>query len=90
MITNVVSKKPAIYSGEGRSGICICGHFCEDHHLGVILNEDYLQPRSNGIVETYLPGECEYFGFNEMGGLDSEGKEHCFKYRDSMLPDEHN
>ena len=82
--------KPAIYSGEGRSGVCQCGHSWEDHHLGIILNEDYRQPRHNGVVECYLPEECEYFGCNESGGLDADGNEHCFGYRDSSCQDEHN
>lgn len=42
------------------------------------------------MVEAYIPQECEEFGFNEGGGLDADGKDHCFGYRDSALPDEHN
>ena len=73
---------PRRYSGEGRTGICVCGHSWEDHHLGVTMNPDYPEP--------YLPQECEFFGFNEGSGLDAAGKEHCWQYRDSALPDEHN
>ena len=68
------------YSGPNRCGTCICGHTWENHHLGVVLNEDY----RNATGEAYLPQECEAFGFNETGGLDAEGKDHCHKYRDSM------
>ena len=42
------------------------------------------------MKEAYLPQEWEFFGCNEDGGLDTEGNEHCFGYRDSALPDEHN
>lgn len=74
------------YSGPGRSGICVCGHKWEEHHLGVVLNPEYV----NETGEAYIPQECEHFGFNEGGGLDAEGEEHCHRYRDEMLPDEHN
>lgn len=33
--------------------------------------------------EAYVPQECEFYGCNEMGGLDSEGEVHCFGYEDS-------
>lgn len=81
--------RPAIYSGEGRSGICMCGHSWEDHHLGIVMNEKSLQVH-NGELEGYIPQECEFYGCNEEGGLDAEGNDHCSQYRDSLLPDEHN
>ena len=74
------------YSGPGRSGVCICGHSWEDHHLGCVMNADYAE----ATKESYVPGECEFFGSNEDGGLDAEGNDHCFGYRDSALPNEHN
>ncbi len=74
------------YSGPGRSGICVCGHSWEDHHLGVIVNQKIAEERH----EMYVPQECEFYGHNEDGGLDAEGNEHCFGYRDSLLPEEHN
>jgi len=69
------------YSGPGRSGMCVCGHSWKDHHLGVVLNEEYYA----ATQEAYVPQECEFFGFDETGGLDAEGKEHCQRYRDSAL-----
>lgn len=71
------------YSGPNRSGICICGHSWERHHLGIVLQQAYLDATN----EAYLPGECEAFGFNEAGGLqlvDGEWVDHCHVYRDSM------
>ena len=75
--------RPRQYSGIGRSGICICGHPWDEHHLGVKMRD-----LENG--EAYIPGECEFYGCNEDGGLDADGKDHCFSYRDAALPDEHN
>lgn len=69
------------YSGPGRSGICVCGHSWEDHHLGMVLNDVYFEATG----ESYVPQECEYYGHNETGGLDAEGKDHCHRYRDSLL-----
>ena len=81
--------RPARYSGTGRTGICICGHSWEEHHLSVVMREG-AEKVHNGSVEYYIPEECEHFGFDEMGGLDAAGNDHCFRYRDSALPDEHN
>src|SRR6266478_3944 len=66
------------YSGPKNSGICICGHSWEDHHLGIVMNEDYF----NDTGEYYFPEECEVYGFNKTGGLDSEGNDHCGRYND--------
>ena len=66
------------YSGPGRSGICVCGHTWEEHHLGVVLNEEYYKV----TLEAYVPQECEFFGSNERGSLDAEGNPHCHSYRD--------
>lgn len=74
------------YSGPKCSGICVCGHKWDEHHLGIVLNPDYVKDTG----EAYIPQECEHFGFNETGGLDDKGKEHCFGYRDVLWPDEHN
>lgn len=73
-----------IYSGEGRTGICICGHSWEDHHLGMRMQGN------DETKEGYVPQECEFYGTNEDGGLDADGNDHCFGYRDSALSDEHN
>jgi hypothetical protein len=70
------------YSGPNRSGICVCGHSWEDHHLGIVMNEEY----RNDTHEAYLPQECEHFGFNETSGLefvDGKWVNHCQNYRDS-------
>lgn len=79
-------KHVAKYSGPGRSGICVCGHSWEDHHLGMVMRQEYVDDTKEG----YIPQECEHFGNNEMGGLDTDGNEHCFGYHDSMVPDPHN
>ena len=67
------------YSGINRSGVCKCGHSWEDHHLSVVMNQDYAEQTG----EAYLPEECEHYGFNEMGGLDTEGRTHCHRYLDA-------
>ena len=43
------------------------------------MNVDY----SKNTGESYIPQECEFFGFDETGGLDADGKKHCFYYIDS-------
>ena len=68
------------YSGPERSGICKCGHSWEIHHLGCVMNSEYFELTQ----ESYVPEECEFFGFNETGGLDAEGNNHCQRYRDSL------
>ncbi len=68
------------YSGPGKSGICVCGHTWEQHHLGVVLNE----PFRLATGEAYVPQECEAFGFNETGGYGPDGEpHHCDGYRDA-------
>lgn len=74
------------YSGPDRTGICKCGHLWDDHHLGVVMNSEYFE----ATHEAYVPQECEFFGFNEMGGLNADGSDHCHGYEDSALPDAHN
>jgi hypothetical protein len=64
------------------SGICLCGHSYEEHHLGVVAN-----PEAAAVIGDYLPQECEFFGFNENGGLDENGNEHCRHYVDTEDPD---
>ena len=53
--------------------ICHCGHAYDDHH-------------NSGLVEGKAQ-ECEFYGFNEEGGLDEHGAIHCLCYVDSTLPD---
>jgi hypothetical protein len=70
------------YSGPNRSGICVCGHSWEEHHLGAALNFEYVKQTG----ETYVPEECEFFGCNETSGLmlvDDRWVDHCHYYRDS-------
>jgi hypothetical protein len=66
------------------SGVCKCGHSWKDHHLGVVMNEDYL----TATGEAYLPQECEFYGWNESGGLDKDGNDHCHNYIDKDNPNE--
>jgi hypothetical protein len=70
----------ARYSGEGRSGVCKCGHPWDQHHLGIVMTDKYYKETGEG----YIPEECERFGSNETGGLDADGNEHCSKYIDSL------
>ena len=72
------------YSGIGRTGICVCGHPWGEHHLGIVMNGDFFEATG----ESYVPQECEHFGFDEFGGLDREGKPHCSRYRDGGLIEE--
>ena len=67
------------YSGPHRSGICRCGHSWQDHHLGCVLNADYLAQTG----ERYVPGGCEFHDCNEGEGLGPDGEVHCFAYRDT-------
>src|SRR6266702_1036810 len=74
------------YSGPNRSGICKCGHSWRDHHLGVVMNVEHYEATG----ESYVPQECEFFGCNEMGGLDRDGNDHCGHYVDMMEEKEMN
>jgi len=76
--------RPARYSGPNRSGLCICGHSWKAHHLGIVMRESALH--TDGGPEGYIPQECEFYGCNEMGGLDRDGNEHCFGYIDTLFP----
>ena len=78
--------RKAIYSGPDRSGICVCGHSWQDHHLCMVMRQDAVM--TDGGEENYIPCECEVFGSNEDGGLDAEGNAHCHGYKDSKLKPE--
>ena len=80
------SKHAPKYSGPNCSGTCQCGHSWEDHHLSMVMRQEYIEDTK----EVYIPEECLFYGCNEAGGLDAEGNEHCWKYRDEKWPDEHN
>jgi hypothetical protein len=74
------------YSGPNRSGICICGCSWELHHLNSVMSPDYRIETG----ESYIPDECEAFGFNEVGGMklvDGKWTDHCHRYKDSMDTD---
>ena len=73
------------YSGPNRSGTCLCGCRWDDHHLGCVMNPEYVKQTG----EAYIPDECCAYGFNETGGkkFNAETKEwedHCHGYRDTM------
>ena len=72
-------KYTAKYSGPNRTGVCICGHSWDRHHLGCVARQEYVDQTG----EYYIPQECEEYGHNEMGGLDAAGKDHCFGYVDT-------
>lgn len=72
------------YSGPGRTGMCVCGHRWDEHHLMMVMRQEYLDETG----EAYVPGACEAHGFNELEGLMRDGDseewvEHCFRYRDT-------
>ena len=64
------------YSGEGQSGVCQCSHSWEDHHIGIVLNSDYIEATG----EPYFPEECEFDQFEGMSGPDDCG---CQRYVDN-------
>lgn len=70
------------YSGPNRSGVCVCGHAWDEHHLGCVMNSAYTKQTG----EYYIPEECEHFGSNECGGKerlpDGRWIAHCNSYRD--------
>lgn len=85
-----MSNKPR-YSGPNCSGICVCGHSWDEHHLGIVVRPEYVQETG----ENYIPQECEHYGFNAVNGMrynEDTGlwEDHCFGYRDERWPDEHN
>lgn len=68
------------YSGPNRSGICICGHSWENHHLMLVMRMEYIKATGEG----YGVGACEHYGSNEMEGYGPDGEIHCLGYRDTM------
>jgi hypothetical protein len=72
------------YSGPNRSGLCLCTHRWDDHHLGCVMNAEYYEQTG----EAYVPEECEFHGFNETGGLGPNGEPHCGQYRDTLDTEE--
>lgn len=75
------------YSGINCTGFCVCGHSWEQHHLGIVMNQEYIDKTHEG----YIPQECQHYGFNETGGqqfVNGEWVDHCYQYRDSGWPEE--
>jgi hypothetical protein len=71
------------YSGPNKTGICKCDCSWEDHHLGMVMNEEYV----NATGEAYIAQECTKYGFNEVGGMKynkktKEWEDHCYGYKD--------
>ena len=72
------------YSGPNCSGVCLCGCPWDSHHLGVVMNKEYVEQTQEG----YIPEECDTYGFNEVGGMKynediGEWEDHCHVYVDS-------
>ena len=74
------------YKPQFISGMCRCGHPFDDHHLGMILNEDIFKQLPAGHPPYYAQ-ECEAYGCNETGGLGPDGEPHCGHYIDRDSPD---
>ena len=83
-MSNPFADRKPIYSGPGKSGLCLCGHLWEDHHLSMAMRQEYVDV----VKEGYLPGECLRYGCNETGGMRYDRSvhmyvDHCFGYRDA-------
>lgn len=65
------------------SGTCLCGHQAEDHHLMIVQDPEVAE-----AIGPYGAQECEFYGCNEEGALDEEGRLHCGHYVDVEEPDE--
>lgn len=84
MSNSPIQPRQPRYSGPNRSGICICGHSWNEHHLCCVMRQEYIDETGEG----YLPDECCHYGSNEVGGMkyDDEAGEwvdHCRGYKDS-------
>ena len=71
------------------NSLCKCGHTVEDHHNPLICKTNnfpidttkYCAENRKDFPHAHGE-ECEYYGFNEMGGLikiENEWVAHCFK-----------
>ena len=65
------------------SGICLCGHTWERHHLSMVARKEFTDLLNEGA----MPGACLAFGCNEREGLDEKDELHCFGYVDKDHPD---
>lgn len=65
------------HDDDGR--MCVCGHYEADHHRSWFAVTKYT-PNGGQLIE-----ECEYYGWNESGGMmrNEEGRwqEHCYKFK---------
>ena len=68
------------------TGTCRCGHRLEAHHNGGWLSAAYLATMPQG-TRPLFGDECEYYGFNEEGGLGPDLRVHCLRYVDRGDPD---
>lgn len=60
------------------SGMCICGHSYNQHHLMMCATQE----AADAVGAPSVPGACLAYGCNEMEGLDKDGNPHCFQYVD--------
>jgi hypothetical protein len=84
LVSEINVKYNPRYSGPNRSGICTCGHSWDEHHLCMVMRQDY----HDQTQESYIPDECCYYGCNEVGGMKynketKEWEDHCHGYVDS-------
>lgn len=56
----------------GDPGQCLCGHAFHEHHNATTFQEGPFR---------WSAQECEWYGFNEAGGVDPGGRSHCQHYR---------
>jgi hypothetical protein len=66
------------------SGVCLCGHKVESHHLACIVKQEVIDL----IGECVVPGSCLWFGCNEDEGVDEDGNDHCWSFVDAEDVDE--
>lgn len=61
--------------------MCECGHFEADHHISWFMASEYF-PKGGKLVE-----ECEFWGFNERGGMeyhaDGTWTGHCDRFKEA-------
>lgn len=71
------------YSGPGKTGMCVCGHRWDQHHLHIIMDCAIMDARKEG----YIIGQCLAHGHNEAAGMmwndEDEMVDHCHEYRDT-------
>ena len=73
------------YSGPNKSGVCICGCKWDEHHMMLVMRQEYIDETG----EAYILGACEAYGFNEVEGKkynEETGfwEQHCSGYKDTQ------